>query len=228
MQESIRLEARLRTAVGDGVPGVALVIVGREGVRATAAVGDADLSRAMPMTTDTAMPWFSMTKIATATAAIRLADRDMLALDEPVLPMVSAMRLLKPADQASRITARHLLQHAGGLANPIPVSWIHPADAPAPDPDTFLQGLLAKHPKLRFEPGSRSSYSNLGTLILGAAMAPRLRLPVRGRCAEGGPGIGGHDAHRLHVRRGRARRDGLSPERSPMRFLLPRWVRGET
>ena len=228
MQGSIRLEERLRSAVGDGVPGVALVIVGPEGIRATAAMGDADLSCAMPMTTETAMPWFSMTKIATATAAIRLVDRGMLALDEPVLPMVSAMRLLKPADQASRITVRHLLQHAGGLANPIPVSWIHPAGAQAPDPDTFLQTLLAKHPKLRFEPGSRSSYSNLGTLILGAAMA---------RAA----GLRFEDVARKEVLEpvGMTHTDftfvevvpaatGYHPKRSPMRFLLPRWVRGET
>jgi CubicO group peptidase (beta-lactamase class C family) len=228
VQDSIQLEERLRTAVGDAVPGVALVIVGREGVRAKAAVGDADLAGATPMTTETAMPWFSMTKIATATAAIRLADRDVLPLDEPVLPMVPAMRLLKPADQASRITARHLLQHAGGLANPIPVSWVHPADAPGPDPDTFLQRLLAKHPKLRFEPGSRSSYSNLGTLILGAAMArasgSRFEDVARKEVLEP-VGMTHTDFTFLEVVPAAT---GYHAARSPMRFLLPRWVRGET
>ena len=87
-----------------------------------------------------------------------------------------------------RITARHLLSHSGGLANPIPVGWIHPADTAGPDPDAFLDGLLSKHGKLRFEPGTRSSYSNLGTLVLGAAMANLADTPfvdlVRGR----GPG----------------------------------------
>ncbi len=228
MQDSSQLEERLRTAVGAGVPGVALVIVGREGVRASASVGDADLVRSIPMTTDTAMPWFSMTKIATATAAIRLADRDVLSLDEPVLPMVPAMRLLKPSDWASGITARHLLQHAGGLVNPIPVSWIHPADAPGPDPDAFLQGLLAKHAKLRFVPGTRSSYSNLGTLILGAAMArasgSRFEDVVRKEVLE--PiGMTHTDFTFVDVVPAAT---GYHPARSPMRFLLPRWVRGET
>jgi CubicO group peptidase (beta-lactamase class C family) len=228
VQGSIPLEERLRSAVGDGVPGVALAIVGPEGVRATAAVGDADLSRATPMTADTAMPWFSMTKIATATAAIRLVGRGTLSLDEPVLPMVPAMRLLKPADRASRITARHLLQHAGGLANPIPVSWVHPADAPGPDPDAFLHGLLVKHPKLRFEPGSRSSYSNLGTLILGAAMArasgSRFEDVARKEVLE--PlGMTHTDFTFVGVVPAAT---GYHPARGPMRFLLPRWVRGET
>lgn len=228
MREPTQLEEHLRKAVGDGVPGVALVIVGREGVRATATAGDADLAHAVPMTTDTAMPWFSMTKIATATAAIRLAERGVLPLDDPVLPIVPAVRLLKPSDQAARITARHLLQHAGGLANPIPVSWVHPADAPGPDPDAFLQGLLAKHPKLRFEPGSRSSYSNLGTLILGAAMArasgSRFEDVARKEVLEP-VGMTHTDFTFVEVVPAAT---GYHPARSPMRFLLPRWVRGET
>jgi CubicO group peptidase (beta-lactamase class C family) len=223
-----RLAGAILAAVGGQVPGVAVVIVGREGVRARATVGDADLARAVPMTTDTAMPWFSMTKIATATAAIRLADRRVLPLDEPVLPMVPAMRLLRPSDWASRITGRHLLQHAGGLANPIPVSWIHPADAPGPDPDAFLQGLLAKHRKLRFEPGIRSSYSNLGTLILGAAMArasgSRFEDVARREVLEPA-GMTHTDFSFLEMVPGAT---GYHPARSPMRFLLPRWVRGET
>ena len=35
----------------------------------------------------------------------------------------------------------------------------------------FLGGLLARHGKLRFEPGSRASYSNVGPLVLAAALA---------------------------------------------------------
>jgi CubicO group peptidase (beta-lactamase class C family) len=35
----------------------------------------------------------------------------------------------------------------------------------------MLMHLLTRHHKLRFEPGTRSSYSNLGTLTLGQAIA---------------------------------------------------------
>ena len=102
---------------------------------------------------------------------MRLAEDGALELDQPVSPPVPAMRSLRPTAWAERITARHLLQHSAGLANPIPVRWIHPADQAGPDPDAFLEGLLAKHPRLRFEPGVRSSYSNVGALILAAAIA---------------------------------------------------------
>ena len=102
---------------------------------------------------------------------MRLAEDGALELDQPVFALVPAMRSLRPTAWAERITARHLLQHSAGLANPIPVRWIHPADQAGPDPDAFLEGLLAKHPRLRFEPGVRSSYSNVGALILAAAIA---------------------------------------------------------
>jgi hypothetical protein len=65
----VSLDERVRAAVGGKVPGVALVVVGAEGVRARSAVGLADLVAQAPMRTDMAIPWFSMTKIATATAA---------------------------------------------------------------------------------------------------------------------------------------------------------------
>jgi CubicO group peptidase (beta-lactamase class C family) len=228
VEEGTELDKRVLAAVGDGAPGVALVVVGSEGVRARSAVGAADLATGAAMSTGAAMPWFSMTKIATATAAMRLADRAVIDLDEPLIGLVPAMRLLKPADWAARITGRHLLQHAGGLANPLPVAWVHPADAPGPDPDAFLQERLAKHPKLRFEPGSRSSYSNLGTLILGAAMArvagSRFEDVARKEVLEP-VGMTHTDFTFLEVVPAAT---GYHPARSPMRFLLPRWVRGQT
>lgn len=69
------------------------------------------------------------------------------------------------------VTVRNLVNHTSGLSNPIPITWIHQPSQPAPDPDEFLSGLLRKHPKLRFEPGSTASYSNLNYLILGQIIA---------------------------------------------------------
>ena len=222
------LDARVRAVMGSAVPGAALVVVGPEGVRARAAVGAADLVASAPMSTDAAMPWFSMTKIATATTAMRLSERGLLDLDAPVLPLVPAVGALRPALFASRITPRHLLQHSAGLANPIPVRWIHPADEPGPDPDAFLKGLLAKHAKLRFEPGARSSYSNLGTLTLGAAIATvtgdRFEVAVRHEVLD----RVGMSSTGFEYPAGVPAATGYHPRGSPMRLLLPRWVAGES
>ena len=227
--QDIDLATALGDVVGDRVPGIAIAVVGPEGVRATAAHGMADLASARPAAVDMVCPWFSMTKIVTATLAMRCAEAGTLDLDAPVFSQVPQMERLKPLDRAQRITARHLLSHSAGLVNPIPVRWIHPADAPPPDPETFLDGLLAKHDKLAFEPGSRSSYSNLGTLVLGQLLSTVTDMPFT-------------DAVRLEVleplgmdKTGFSYSEAVSPtaatgyhpRSSPMRLLLPRWVIGE-
>jgi len=220
------LANRVRAAVRDKVPGVALIVVGPEGVRSREAIGFADLLAQTPMSTDQAMPWFSMTKIATATTVMRLVERDVIELDEPVAPHVAAVRSIRPSDWAKRITPRHLLQHSGGLANPIPVKWIHPPDRPRPDPDAFLEGLLSKHANLRFEPGTRSSYSNLGTLMLGAAIAHVIGRPYEDLVREEVLEPVGMSSTGYSFPTGIIAATGYHPRWSPMRPLLPRWVQG--
>ena len=154
---------RLRSITARGVPGIAVAIAGADGLRETAAAGYADLASGVPASADMVCPWFSMTKIVTASLVMRLAGRGLLDLDRPILPLVPELAVVQPRALVARITPRHLLSHSAGFANPVPVRWIHPADRPGPDPEALLKGLLAKHYKLRFEPGARSSYSNLGT-----------------------------------------------------------------
>jgi CubicO group peptidase (beta-lactamase class C family) len=161
---------RIRALAGDGVPGVVALVAGPEGI---GAAGLADIAGRVPAGPGMVCPWFSMTKIVITTAAMRLAERGVLDLDTPVSGDVPALRQVRPAGWARRITARHLLSHSAGLANPIPVRWVHPAGQPAPGPEVFLGGLLGRHGKLGFEPGSRASYSNAGPLVLAAALASR-------------------------------------------------------
>jgi CubicO group peptidase (beta-lactamase class C family) len=222
------LDARVRKAVGGKAPGAVLVVVGPEGIRATASTGFADLKTRQRMSPEAAVPWFSMTKIATATLAMRLADRGTIVLDEPVLPLVPAMSSLKPSEWAERITARHLLQHAGGLSNPIPVRWVHPADRKGPDPGAFLDGLLRRHSKLRFEPGSRSSYSNLGTLSLGAALAKAAGAEFKDLIRDEVLEPIGMSSTGFTYTDDRPVASGYHPRRSPMLLLLPGWTRGES
>ena len=159
---------------------------------------------------------------------MRLAEDGALELDQPVFALVPAMRSLRPTAWAERITARHLLQHSAGLANPIPVRWIHPADQAGPDPDAFLEGLLAKHPRLRFEPGVRLSYSNVGALILAAAIAgatgKRFEDAVRDEALR--PAV--MSSTGFSFASGAPAATGYHPRRSPLRLLLPRWVVGES
>jgi len=219
---------RLRQVTRHEVPGIAVAIAGPEGLRETAAAGYADLAAREPASADMVCPWFSMTKIVTASLAMRLADRGLLNLDQPVLPLVPELAVMQPRALAEHITPRHLLTHSAGFANPIPVRWIHPADQPGPDQAALLTRLLARHNKLRFEPGIRSDYSNLSTLTLGQAIANAAGAPYDslaageilqplGMCMSGftyTPDMAARAA------------TGYHPRRSPMRLLLPGWVIG--
>ena len=103
----VDLEKAVGNAVGASAPGIVVVVVGAEGVRGRCATGFADAVSREPMRIDDAFPWFSMTKIATATTALRLVERGVLDLDVPIAPLVPAMRLLRPPRWAAEITVRH-------------------------------------------------------------------------------------------------------------------------
>ena len=145
-------------------PGLSVAVVKPGGNVWSEGFGLADIEAPSPADADTVYLWFSMTKLVTATAVLQVADRGQLDLDSPVTSLVPGFP--KRGD-GRRVTIRHLLSHSGGLANPIPIGWVRPADAPAEDLDAFTTRLLQKHSRLRAEPGRRASYSNLGYLVLG-------------------------------------------------------------
>jgi CubicO group peptidase (beta-lactamase class C family) len=157
------LQAVLDGTVGK-VPGLSAAVVREGEVVWIGASGLADVARQVAAAPGTVYLWFSMTKIATATAVVQLAERGLLELDEPVKHHV-------PQFPSEAVTIRHLLSHSSGLSNPVPVRWIHPAEAAAPDPHAFALGQLARHGKLKGTPGARASYSNLGYVVLGEVVA---------------------------------------------------------
>jgi CubicO group peptidase (beta-lactamase class C family) len=159
----------LEAAVGEefrrsGVPGLSVAVVGGSRPVWARGFGFADLATASPATPATPYLWFSMTKIVTATAVLRLAEGGHLDLDAPVTDYFPGFSIVS---QPVQVTVRHLLSHSSGLANPLPIRWVRPAGAPAPDQRVFVNRLLARHRRLKFSPGEGALYSNLGYLVLG-------------------------------------------------------------
>lgn len=212
------------TAAAGRVPGVAAVVVGPEGVRARGAAGWAALDGRVPMSTRTAVPWFSMTKIATATLAVRLEAEGQVDLDEPVAAVVSELAQLRPSAWANRITRRHLLQHTAGLANPLPVRWIHPSTQPGPDQDQMLATLLARNARLRGTPGTRARYSNLGTLVLAASLARQAGAPFETLVRRHVLDPLSMSSTAFDVPAGAPAATGHHPRADVLRLVLPRWV----
>jgi CubicO group peptidase (beta-lactamase class C family) len=160
---------QLARLVGAGVPGVSAALVrGGEGIELGAA-GYSDLVGQRVASPDTVYLWFSMTKIVTATATMQLAEQKALSLDDPVgrhLPEFPTPRSGWP-----EVRVRHLLSHSSGLANPMPVRWVHRADQPGRSSRDFALELLRRHSRLRHPAGRRAAYSNLGYIALGEVIA---------------------------------------------------------
>lgn len=180
------LGAVLNGLVADRVPGLAAAVVEKDEVRWIGAAGTADLATARATTPDTAHLWFSMTKIVTATAAMQLVQDGVLSLEDLVerhLP-----EFPRPRRGWPEVRLWHLLSHSAGLANPMPLRWVHPAGEPGRDPHEFALGLLRRHRRLRFPAGSRAVYSNLGYVALGEVIGSAAGRPyedhVRTRILE--------------------------------------------
>ena len=173
------LETQIARRMAGKVPGLSVAVVRPDGIRWTKGFGFANLAAGVPATPKTVYAWFSMTKIVTATAVMQLTERGLLGLDDPVAQHYAPFASLHPTERAERATVGHLLSHSAGLANPIPIKWVHLADQPAPDSHAFLRDLLAKHPKLQFRPGAKASYSNIGFLVLGEIIESASGRPYR-------------------------------------------------
>ena len=164
---AILLPARRRPAV----PGLSVALIDEQGTRWTGATGLATIRTSTPATPQTIVPWFSMTKIMTATAVLQLTDRGKLDLDAPASRYLPEFAPVPRRANDPPVTVRHLLNHSSGLPNPIPVAWVHPADATGPDNRAFTHRLLARRIRLTASPGGRTAYSNLGYLVLGEVIA---------------------------------------------------------
>lgn len=145
------------------IPGLSLVVVNPDRLLFAGSAGTADPTTGAPATITTQYLWFSMTKLVTATAALRLADEGRLDLDAPVAGYLDYLR----APGSRHPTVRDLLGHTSGLANPVPIRWAHAADAAPPDPEALLRRLLGQSRAYRHPVGGPPRYSNVGYLALG-------------------------------------------------------------
>jgi hypothetical protein len=71
MPDSAIAGERIQALAGEGMPGVVVLVAGPDGVQALGAAELADIAAWVPASPGMVCPWFSMTKIVTATAAGR-------------------------------------------------------------------------------------------------------------------------------------------------------------
>lgn len=156
-------ESYLRTVAGSQVPGLQYLVVTAEDVRFEYAGGWADIAQQRPMTAETTMMGFSMTKTLTAAAVLQLVERGIIGLDDELDRYVGASPY---AGQG--ITIRQLIAHTAGVPNPIPLRWVHLLEEEASfNESDALDRVLADNPTPDSRPGEKYAYSNIGYWLLG-------------------------------------------------------------
>jgi CubicO group peptidase (beta-lactamase class C family) len=156
------LDTRIHRVVTEAVeerifPG-AVVLVAQAGMlRHAAAYGTTMYADAgsLPVTVDTCYDIASLTKMFTATAALRLVDEGVLEFDRLASDYL-------PGLHARGVTLRHLLTHTSGLSLRLSTLREHaPADLRA--------AIYALDPAI--PPGTHVAYVNINTLLLGDIVA---------------------------------------------------------
>lgn len=143
------------------IPGAAVAAIRRGVVVHHAAYGLASLELDVPAHVGTVFPLASITKLFTATLAMRRVEDGTLVLDEPIARHVDGL------PEAWRpITARQVLSHTSGLpdviADPMAGVWLGATR------DAALAAAAAL--PMAFEPGTAWAYNQTGFVLLGAVV----------------------------------------------------------
>ncbi len=182
-----RLDAALeQTVKNTGVPGATAAVVFADGREWSGAAGDAVLHPRQATTTATAIPFDSITKIVTASTAMRLVEQGRLRLDDPIRRWYPAWR------GDAEATVRDLLGHTSGMGDPPKAFFFRVLDHPRVRPTR--QQFVAAGGK----PGPRTEdavYSDAGFVLAGLIVertggAPSAALARRDvLSAPGGDGL---------------------------------------
>jgi len=142
-----RTEAVLERQRAEGLhPGACVVATLDAEPAAAVAVGEA--RPGVAMSPSTVVPWFSMTKVATALRVAMAWEAGAVSLDDPVALHLPAFSAGGKAD----VTVRHLLTHTAGFRG---------ADGPDPQPDwdDEVARICAEPQEDGWRPGRDAGYS---------------------------------------------------------------------
>jgi CubicO group peptidase (beta-lactamase class C family) len=136
--------------IGRGLHLGAQVFVSIDG-KAIADLGIGEARAGVPMTRDSMVIWFSMTKPSVAVAVAQQWERGRLELDDRVVDHLPEFG----AHGKDTITLRHLLTHTAGIRDADAVSSTAPGDAYW---DEIVAGVCAIAPEPDWVPGQRAGY----------------------------------------------------------------------
>lgn len=161
------LQARVAAVLArEGVPGVGLALVDRQGVRWAGGVGVADRGTGAAVEADTQFRVASITKSVVALGVMRLVEQGRLELERPLHELMPGVVPEHAWDDEAPITLAHALEHTAGFDDMrFNEYWAEEGMTPR---DTLA--LNSRSRVARWAPGSRMSYANPGYTIAGHAI----------------------------------------------------------
>ncbi|MFK7988398.1 MAG: serine hydrolase domain-containing protein [Sandaracinaceae bacterium] len=129
--------------------------------------GRVDLRMEAAPNLQTRFRWYSVSKLVTATVALRLVEAGALNLDAPLPGALGA-------------SLRALLSHASGMPNPSALRWVQPLGAPLRTPSELTRELLRSARRA----GPAPRYSNLNYLLIAEHIEEATGRPFRAHVTD--------------------------------------------
>ena len=146
--------------VGSKIPGMSAAVMFPDGTIWSGVSGQAVMSPARPLTTDTLMSVGSISKTFVSALIGRLVADGKMGLDDKLAKYVNFTN-------ASTITIRDLLDHTSGIRDLFAVKTMNAAIMAKPAATWTADQVLAKIGSQKFTPGTTYSYSNTDYILLG-------------------------------------------------------------
>jgi CubicO group peptidase (beta-lactamase class C family) len=150
----------------DHIPGAAIALVGRDGPIWIGGVGERDLSTHAPVDGDTVFRVGSLSKSVIALGVMRLVDQGKLDVDRPLREILPDV-IDNPWEATAPVTLAQCLEHTAGLDD-VRFNEIFTTDERLSVRDTLALNPRSRH--IRWQPGTRHSYSNVGYTLAARAI----------------------------------------------------------
>jgi CubicO group peptidase (beta-lactamase class C family) len=159
-----------------GVAGAGLALVRQDAVEWAGGVGYADRDRQLPVTDTTAFRVGSISKTFVAMGLVQLAEDGLIDLDAPIAEIVADIAFDNVWEDSEPVRVIHLLQHTAGFDD----MHFNEMYVPRGAAERSLEDVLRINPRsrrVRWQPGTRMSYSNPGYAIAGLILERGAGMP---------------------------------------------------
>jgi uncharacterized protein (TIGR03437 family) len=163
-----------------GIPGAALAVAKDGKLIYARGYGLADTATKQPVEPDSLFRIGSVSKTLTVMGALKLVEEGKLHLDDKVFDILDEYREAAVDPRALKITIRHLMTHASGLAleedTLPPASELVAMGIPLPlTADMFIRQALSQ--PLIFDPGTGYAYLSLNAVLLSKIVEKTVHTP---------------------------------------------------